>query len=115
MIVLAVLLSTDATTVYAEGHTYIGEGTISCGAWTERRAENEGSEPRAIAEAWVLGFISGANIYPAHPEMLSNPDADAIWAWIDNYCRSNPLDRLVKANFALVDELLRRADAEKSQ
>ena len=60
---------------------------------------------------WVLGFVSGSNIYAEHPELLPAPiDARAIYAWIDNYCRSNPLDNLYDASFALVKDLLRRAE-----
>jgi len=33
---------------------------------------------------------------------LHNIDGDGVWAWIDNYCRTNPLDTISKALGAFV-------------
>jgi hypothetical protein len=66
-------------------------------------------------KGWVLGFVSGANVYADNPEIFSRQlDAPAIYAWIDNYCRSNPLESVYAASISLVRELLHRANTEKT-
>jgi hypothetical protein len=44
-----------------------------------------------------------------HPDALVSGDFKGLVAWIDNYCRSNPLDPIVSAAFKLTDELRSRA------
>jgi hypothetical protein len=104
-ILLAVLvLSTNAH----GGTTYFGAGVNSCGSWTEEWARD--SQRLELWKAWVLGFVSGANIYAEHGDFLRGPvDAPAIYAWINNYCRAHPLESLRDAAIELVGELLRRA------
>ena len=43
---------------------------------------------------WVLGFVSGSNWSTiGDKDYLNGLDADAIHAWLDNYCRQHPLAR----------------------
>lgn len=58
-------------------------------------------------QAWVLGYLSAVNT--GDPDFLKQVDPSAIFAWIDNYCRSKPLDQVVDAANGLVSELARRA------
>jgi hypothetical protein len=51
---------------------------------------------------WVLGCVSGAGFYGAH---MRHTGADAMGAWIDNYCRENRLDNVAVAAGHLVVEL----------
>ena len=54
-----------------------------------------------------LGYISSANMYePNTPDFIQGTDYNAIIAWMDNYCRAHPLDRIDIAALALVGELL---------
>ena len=55
-----------------------------------------------VLGSWVLGWVSAAGYYGAH---LRHTDADAISAWVDNYCRANPLNQIKDAADSLVDEL----------
>jgi hypothetical protein len=77
----------------------MGAGMVSCGEWLLRSAENQSGNGRDIcsayqAKAWIDGFLSGLNIAsPAgSPDFLrSKPNDSALTAWMDNYCKSNPL------------------------
>jgi hypothetical protein len=75
-------------------------------AWTEERGRN--SLRSQLWKDWVLGFVSGANTFNVNAELLERVDAPAIDAWVDNYCRSNPLENVYDAVVALVKELLSR-------
>jgi hypothetical protein len=108
MLVAVLVLSTNAHGRIA----IIAEEFRSCGAWTEERGHATAYWRywKPIMEGWVLGFVSGANIYvDEHPEILEGVDARAINAWIDNYCRAHPLEPLRDAALELVKELNRRA------
>jgi hypothetical protein len=83
-----------------------GEGVSSCGAWTQERKRD--TQRAQMQRAWVLGFVSGADVYEGL-EFLRQTDADAILAWVDNYCGSYPLERIYDAAIKLVEELIRRA------
>ena len=88
------------------GATIYGAGAVSCGQWQKDLAI------RVQAEAWIDGFLSGYNLASTGPDFLAdtpNDNGASFSIWIDNYCRSNPIDRLTTAVFALKNELLSRA------
>jgi hypothetical protein len=96
-----------------------GWGPESCGAWTNVEAQRPqvksngmmfggGSEVAAQTQ-WVLGFVSAFNLYQGPtPDLLHNVDADSVFAWIDNYCASHPLNRISTATIALILDLSKR-------
>jgi hypothetical protein len=69
---------------------------------------------------WVFGYIVAFNISiaadlsratgssPESFDLLDGLDNKAIAAWVDNYCRENPLDPVTVAAKKLVDELTMR-------
>lgn len=72
----------------------IGSGTISCGTWTAQRRQGQAWP----AQQWILGFLSGVSYESSSGDNpLSGVDADAVWAWMDNYCQTNPLDHIFLA------------------
>jgi hypothetical protein len=72
----------------------VGLGLSSCGTWTADRRANG---PKAAMDgAWVLGFLSGVG-YAGPDDPLTNVDADGVWAWVDNYCRTNPISSILDA------------------
>ena len=77
---------------------------MSCGAYLKEAAEN----PSACSAYgfWIAGFVTGAN---AAKDRMTSTDAPAAQAWVDNYCRENPLDLFVMATVRLDEELDRRA------
>ena len=72
----------------------------ACGAWTQERARDAELQRAQLEKSWVLGFVSGANIY-GETEILSQLDAPTLYAWVDNYCRSKPLARVYDAAWDL--------------
>jgi hypothetical protein len=85
------------------GRTMIG-GDVSCGTWTKER---QGREKPVAYLWWVAGFLSGLH-YEGDPsrDELSGNDFGGISAWIDNYCRENPLKTIAHASNELM-KLLR--------
>ena len=84
---------TNAPAAFVE----IGAGLDSCGTWTADR-RSPGGSAALQDEQWVLGFLTGAaDIGPIDADPMRDVDAHAIWAWIDNYCRAKPLDKIIKA------------------
>ena len=82
-----------ATGVQAQERTFIAYQNFSCGTWVSTRAKGQA----ARAEAWILGFLSGSNSEALTPDFLAGKDANGIEIWIDNYCRANPLESIMKA------------------
>ena len=79
----------------AEAYTVAGLGNSSCGTWTAARREQ-----RAVGyEQWILGFLNGigfkgVSASASGGDPLNGLDADAVWAWVDNYCQASPLDAI---------------------
>ena len=75
----------------------IGPGLSSCGTWVANRGGHS-SSGAGIYESWVVGFLSGIGFVNDHgADPLNGVDAEAVWAWVDNYCGANPLDTIEKA------------------
>lgn len=79
----------------------------SCPKWTEER---QGKRSQ-ILQFWLLGFVSGYNVYGPEPTggAAAGVDSTGILAWVDQYCAANPLDSVVTAAIKLVGELDRRS------
>jgi hypothetical protein len=111
LIVLAVLLFSSSAR--AQG-TYraVGEGGVSCGTWTAERANNPAELYWLSESAWVLGFLSGVGYEGAGDvDPLRGVDAKGVEAWLDNYCRTHPLQTLVDAAGTFVIEHPNEAEA----
>ena len=81
----------------AQEYTAIGAGADSCGTWTANRSSPNGNE-RIAGDQWVLGFLSGIGFMGDMTiDPLNGMDAQGVWAWIDNYCRANPIDEIADA------------------
>jgi len=77
----------------------LGAGLSSCGEWlSERPSGNYFNEAQ-----WMLGFISATGYYEVMD--LKETDVKALTAWMDNYCRANPLDKFSEGVHLLVEEL----------
>lgn len=116
VVVLAagVLLAANPVTM---AQTIAGAGTISCGEWLrfrsfEDQSGHEGDRAKLFQlQAWVDGFVSGVNFARGgNPDiLLSQPSFSALYAVVDNYCRTKPLDWVSSAAIALANELQARA------
>ena len=78
----------------------IGSGTGSCGKWLESR---QNLAVHYQHQQWVYGFLSGVNWETSGPQ-AKPPDGEAVVAFVDTYCRNNPLHILALAAAALVQE-----------
>jgi hypothetical protein len=78
----------------------MGIGTHSCGRWIEASSKEV---PRAQYRDWALGFVSGANWYASGSQAMI-PDSQSAVAFIDGYCKNNPLHIVALAAAALVQE-----------
>jgi hypothetical protein len=83
----------------ANAATIRGAGAGSCGMWLKSRAEYR---PDHVMLHWVLGYLSGAVVHGDNGDPLRDKDADGIFYWVDNYCRTNPLNSLAEALDTLV-------------
>jgi hypothetical protein len=78
-------------------YTFAGFGGISCGKWMDVRARKQSM----AMEYWALGYVSGVNAFRTDGnDFVKDIDADAMWDWLDNYCRSQPLKLFA---FAVMD------------
>ena len=103
----ALLLGSPASAETAAGTvTILGVGLESCGAWTNR--------PRPEMAVWVFGFISRATIQnPGN--ILGKLDADALDAWMTNYCKDHPLEPIARGAQVLERELVSKATPPKAK
>jgi hypothetical protein len=99
---LALARSALGVTVY----TY-GAGTKTCGAWVEKRKEDDHF---AMAQ-WMLGYVSAAGYYGDF--RLRESEGQALVVWMDNYCQQNPLETFEKGVQKLIDSLRKEGSRKK--
>lgn len=82
--------------------TFNGAGTITCSQASGLLANREA---RLQFEQWLHGYLAAYNhyVYPWHRVQL--PDANSMMNYVENWCRSNPQERILGAAGALVREL----------
>lgn len=100
LLALAVAASGTAAADEAPRLTMIGLGAgTSCAAWTDAGRSDEG------LEQWAFGFASaiaaGAQLQSG-ADPLGSLDADAVHAWLEQYCRRHPGDAVSVALVRLV-------------
>ena len=102
IVIALIAVLTRASDGRAQKYEASGVGTMPCETWTAVRPDHLAH--RVELEQWVLGFFSGVGFAGAG-NPLSERDAKAIWAWIDNYCQAHPHDHIAEAAAALDFEL----------
>ena len=85
----------------AEAYTLLGSGAISCGTWIKERQ----TFMNTVNGSWVLGYLTKVN---REKGLTLTIDANGLFAWIDNYCRVNPLKQLEDATEELAKQLDKR-------
>ena len=101
------LIAANVQGTAAEGRAVMGMGMQSCGAWTKARQPSNAYE-RTRFRSWLAGYVSAMNLDPNTPDVLLDTDFEALSAWVDNYCQSNPLRQVATAADRLMDELRSR-------
>lgn len=99
VIMVAVLLPSVGSLQAQSGRTIYGVGTDSCGAWTAARKTANWFD----RGQWLLGYVSAVNTWATTPPRKT--DAQAMLAWVDNFCQANPLKDTDDAAAALIFEL----------
>jgi hypothetical protein len=79
-------------------------GDRSCGQWVGR---TKSPLDRIGAENWLMGFMTGLAV-DSQKDVLAEPDGDSLILWMDNYCKSHPLDTVGAGATVLYRELLSR-------
>ncbi len=59
-------------------------------------------------DQWVTGFVSGANAF-TNDDILMGTDGYALMAWMDEYCKTHPLEAIGSAAAKLVMTLAAKA------
>ena len=99
----------------------LGAGSISCGTWTKDSNAHSRDPQNSIFAAfwhvnqnWVLGYITAFNAWgplekrPGASDISKGTNSDGITAWIDNWCRANPLEDITTGAIYLIEELEQR-------
>ena len=80
-----------------------GNGAISCGQYLRPpKISKEASDTMMVT--WIQGYLSGANAQryiESNKEMKLQPDPESIIAFVDKYCRENPLKNVFDASLSL--------------
>ena len=87
--------------VRAQNMWVAGAGSRSCGRWmADRSAHNLDSQTELI---WIQGYVTGRNAERAYWKHLGSAtvggdmDPEGLAAWVDTFCRQNPLKELYEA------------------
>jgi len=85
-------------------------GAPSCGEWVAQRKK---ADTLALGNAtWAVGYLSGLGAGSGR-NAFGGRDNGAVFAWMDNYCRTNPLKDVAAGGKALMAEPPNRKDAAK--
>ena len=101
---LAALLPAAASGQEHQINIFWGEDA-SCASWMKSGGNKL---IRAQYEFWVRGFVSGHNFAnpPRQVKVGAFPESDALYQYLDQYCRDNPQSSFIGGAIQLV-ELLR--------
>lgn len=93
------LISVMAATSSASAHIVETRGGAACATWAQQRPKNS-----KLLETWLLGYLSGM-AQQADIDVPKAVDNDAIFRWMDDYCRRNPQQRIVMGGYLLFGKL----------
>lgn len=88
-----------------ENYDLFKYGSQSCDEWI-RHSDLTAPETPKWFESLLAGLYQGGGY---RTDLMNQIKADQIAAWLDGYCRANPLDGLAVAATVLTNELAARA------
>lgn len=105
LLVLAATLFSPAS--YA-GFTVYGPGGQSCGLWLEERKSDD--RGNLYTRAWLAGYVTGVILALSgdDSEKYRKTDLSSMVAFIDKWCRENPLETVHEGANNLVWNLERK-------
>ena len=74
----------------------------SCGVYL---ADRKDGIRDALYADWVAGFMSSYNMFSSHPQVSPIPDQPTTLAYLDKYCRENPLSYVSAGVMNLIGDL----------
>lgn len=110
-LLLSCMLTGAAAAEEAREVSIWGIGQISCGRFVQERERPAGPYGAydATFRQWLLGFITALNWSdPQRRDRLAGTDAEGAMLWVENHCRTQPLDTFFDAALALERELSRK-------
>jgi hypothetical protein len=103
---VVVLVAALTASICAAGeYTILGAGSRPCGSWLQARSQV--SPEGAVMQSWLLGYITSINAHELSitKDIAEGTKPDAMFAWIDDYCASHPLDSVARAAASLTGVL----------
>jgi hypothetical protein len=102
---LSAILASSTPVEAGNQYVIFGAGSRPCGSWLQVRTQ--ASPDSAVLQSWVLGYITSvnANVLTSSQDVADGTTPDALFAWIDTYCSSHPLDSLARATGSLLESL----------
>ena len=77
-------------------------GTNTCGDYLEYRKDSSGDSRYAD---WAWGFLSAYNLFGTKPQVQGSVSRGTILAYLDKYCRDEPLSHVITGVSKLAREL----------
>lgn len=104
--IILVLVTLLPAVSAAQGHqvTVFSFEDASCNAWLK----SSGNKLlRAQYEFWMRGFVSGHNFANPSLQVAAGkfPGSDALYQYLDQYCRDNPNSSFIAGAIHLVEQL----------
>lgn len=84
---------------------------FSCGDWVQARTTRS-EHDEGIMKIWTWGYISGLANGGQRYRSVQLPSGATVSAWVDKYCRDEPLANIARAGEALMDELAKPPQAK---
>lgn len=105
-VLAGILLISSPSSAQSDAIAVLSIGADSCGQFVA-----SDHQKRELYLAWTVGFISGANVGNLGGSRTAGDgwERDSTLLWLDNYCRSSPLDTFVTAVTKFRLELISRS------
>lgn len=82
--------------------TLYGPGNLDCGTFLEARSNNASLYQFT---SFVYGYISAYNFFSVHPQVTRELPTATIAAYLDKFCRDNPLKTVQQGTTALIGDV----------
>ena len=103
---LMLLLVIFATGFSANGNAVTVRGAVGCQEWVEKGIDKQSAGYKAYG-FWLLGNLSGF-AEATNDDFLKSTEDGFIFAWMDNYCESNPVNSISEGAVMLYKDLKKK-------
>jgi hypothetical protein len=81
-----------------------GAGGLGCGEYLEKRKRNLPALD-SLMVSWMNGYVSGYNQFSPSSQIKTIPSPPTLLAYVDKYCREQPLNAVKHAVDSLISDL----------